>query len=157
MPWIHPRPKWEVFVLRHILVPVGLGPGSRVAIQYALGLSRWLGCKVTLLHVLEQPNSLILETLTKMAQGARHPPTVLLVEAQGQSIGAVVAQTAQQTHADLIVIGRHDTAQQAPQELGLVARSILANATVPVQVVPNAVVVQRKPWLQRFAEETLEI
>uniref|UniRef100_A0A7C3HJR3 Universal stress protein n=1 Tax=Meiothermus ruber TaxID=277 RepID=A0A7C3HJR3_MEIRU len=146
-----------MFVLRHILVPVGLGPGSLAAVQYALGLSRWLGCKVTLLHVLEHPNPSISEALTKMAQGARHPPTVLLVEAHSQSIGAVVAQTAQQTRADLIVIGRRDTAQKAPEELGLVARSILANAKVPVQVVPSVKVVQSKPWIQRFTDEVLEI
>lgn len=144
-------------MLRHILVPVGLGVGSRAAVRYALELARWLGCKVTLLHVLECPEPLIAETLTRMAQGARHPPTVLLVEAQGQSIGAVVAQTAQQIRADLIVIGRCDAAQPAPERLGLVARSILASAKLPVQVVPSLVMAQRKPWLQRFAEETLEI
>ncbi|AGK04905.1 UspA domain-containing protein [Meiothermus ruber DSM 1279] len=146
-----------MFVLRHILVPAGLGVGSRAAVRYALELSRWLGCKITLLHVLERPEPLIVETLTRMAQGARHPPTVLLVEAQGQSIGAVVAQTAQQICADLIVIGRRDAAQQAPEGLGLVARSILASAKVPVQVVPNLVMAQRKPWLQRFADGVLEI
>lgn len=102
-------------MFRHILVPVGLGTGSLAAARYALGLSRWLGCKVTFLHVLEHPNPPIAEALAKMLQGVRHPPKVLLVEPHSQSIAAVVAQTAQKNHVDLIVIGRHDTAQQ-PQK-----------------------------------------
>lgn len=144
-------------MFRHILVPIGLGAGSLAAARYALGLSRWLGCTVTFLHVLEHPNPPVAETLAKMLQGVRYPPKVLLVEPHSQSIGAVVAQTAQQTHADLIVIGRHDTAQQAPEELGLVAQSILASAQVPVQVVPNVWLLQSRPWLQRLAEGGLEV
>lgn len=138
-------------MFRHILVPVGLGAGSLAAVQHALNLSRWLGCKVTLLHVLENTNALTPETFARMVQGARHPPRVVLIEPGSQNIGAVVAQTAQQTHADLIVIGSHDLARQAPEVLGLVAQSILANATVPVQVVPTGMQAQRKPWLQRFS------
>ncbi len=99
-------------MFRHILVPVGLGAGSLAAVQHALNLSRWLGCKVTLLHVLESPDASVFETFAQMVQGARRKPTVLLVEPHSQSIGEVVAQTAQQTHADWIVIGCHDAAQQ---------------------------------------------
>ncbi|MCX7783157.1 MAG: universal stress protein [Meiothermus sp.] len=138
-------------MFRHILVPVGLGAGSLAAAQHALNLSRWLGCKVTLLHVLENAEGSVSETFAQMVQGARRQPTVLLVEPHSQTIGAVVAQTAQQTHADLIVIGCHDNAQQAPEVLGPAAQSIVAGSKVPVQVVPTAVLAQSKPWLQRFA------
>lgn len=137
-------------MFRHILVPVGLGAGSRAAVRHALYLSRWLGCKVTLLHVLEQPNPSIAETLARMVQEARYQPRVLMVEPHSQSIGAVVAQTAQQTQADLVVIACHDTGRKAPQALGLVAQSILVNASVPVQVVPPTMQIQHKPWLRRF-------
>lgn len=138
-------------MFHHILVPVGLGAGSLAAAQHALNLSRWLGCKVTLLHVLEDAEGPLSETFARMVQGARRQPTVLLVEPQNQSIGAVVAQAAQQARADLIVIGCHDTPQQTSEVLGLAAQSIVANVKVPVQVVPSAVLVQSKPWLQRFA------
>jgi nucleotide-binding universal stress UspA family protein len=90
-----------------------------------------------------------------MTQGARRKPTVLLVEPQSQTIGAVVAQAAQQTHADLIVIGCHDTSPQASEVLGTAAQSIVAGSSVPVQVVPTAMLVQSKPWLQRFAVREL--
>jgi nucleotide-binding universal stress UspA family protein len=129
---------------------VGLGAGSQAAVQHALNLSRWLGCKVTLLHVLENTEGSVCETFARMVQGARRQPTVLLVEPHSQTIGAVVAQTAQQTHADLIVIGCHDAAQQTLEVLGPTAQSIVADAKVPVQVVPTAVLVQSKPWLKRF-------
>lgn len=138
-------------MFRHILVPVGLGAGSLAAAQHALNLSRWLGCKVTLLHVLEPTDGSVSETFAKLAQGARRKPNFLLVEPQSQSIGEVVAHTAQQTHADLIVIGCHDTPRQAAEVLGAAAQSIVAGAKVPVQVVPNAALLQGKPWLQRFA------
>jgi len=138
-------------VFRHILVPVGLGAGSRAAALHALDLSRWLGCKVTLLHVLEGPDDSVSETFAKMIQGARHKPTVLLVESQSQTVGAVVAQTAQQTRADLIVIGCHDAARQTPEVLGPVAQSIVADSRLPVQVVPTTLLAQSKRWLQRFA------
>lgn len=90
-----------------------------------------------------------------MMQGARRQPAVLLVEPQGQTIGAVVAQTVEQTHADLIVIGCHDDAEQTSEVLGPTAQSIVADARVPVQVVPPTVLIQRKPWLQRFAAPEL--
>ncbi len=138
-------------MFRHILVPVGLGAGSLAAAQHALNLSRWLGCKVTLLHVLENADGSVSETFARMAQGARRKPTVLLVESQSQSIGEVVAHTAQQTHADLIVIGCHDMPRQASEVLGAAAQSIVAGSKVPVQVVPNAELPQSKPWLQRLA------
>ncbi|GEM82783.1 universal stress protein [Meiothermus hypogaeus] len=137
-------------MFRHILVPVGLGAGSQAAAQHALNLSRWLGCKVTLVHVLENAEGPVSETFARMVQGARRQPTVLLVEPHGQTVGAVVAQTAQQTHADLIVIGCHDAAPQTSEVLGSTAQSIVAESTVPVQVVPTAVWEQSKPWLQRF-------
>jgi nucleotide-binding universal stress UspA family protein len=161
MLWMHGGLRWnvlsqqEVFVFRHILVPVGLGAGSLAAAQHALKLSRWLGCKVTLLHVLENSDSAVSETFARMTQGARRKPTVLLVEPQSQTIGAVVAQAAQQTHADLIVIGCHDTSPQASEVLGTAAQSIVAGSSVPVQVVPTAMLVQSKPWLQRFAVREL--
>lgn len=138
-------------MFRHILVPVGLGAGSLAAAQHALKLSRWLGCKVTLLHVLENAEGSVSEIFARMVQGARRQPTVLLVEPHSQTIGAVVAQTAQQTHADLVVIGCHDAVQQTSEVLGPTAQSIVADSKVPVQVVPTAVMVQSKPWLQRFA------
>ncbi len=137
-------------MFRHILVPVGLGAGSLAAAQHALNLSRWLGCKVTLLHVLENADGSVSETFARMAQGARRKPTVLLVESQSQSIGEVVAHTAQQTHADLIVIGCHDMPRQASEVLGAAAQSIVAGSKVPIQVVPNAELLQSKPWLQRL-------
>lgn len=156
MPWIHfglrrVLNQQEVLVFRHILVPVGLGAGSVAAVQHALNLSRWLGCKVTLLHVLENADGALSETFAKMAQGARRKPTVLLVQPRSQSIGEVVAQTAQQTHADLIVIGCHDTPRQTSEVLGAAAQSIVAGSRVPVQVVPNAELLQGKTWPQRFA------
>lgn len=138
-------------MFRHILVPVGLGAGSLAAVQHALHLSRWLGCKVTLLHVLENDDGSVSETFARMTQGARRKPTVLLVESQNQSIGEVVAHTAQQTHADLIVISCHDMPRQASEVLGATAQSIVAGSKVPIQVVPNAEPLQSKPWLQRFA------
>jgi nucleotide-binding universal stress UspA family protein len=128
-----------------------VGPGSLAAAQHALHLSRWLGCKVTLVHVLENTEGSVFETFAQMVQGARRQPTVLVVEPHSQTIGAVVAEIAQQTHADLIVIGCHDSAQQAPEGLGPAAQSIVASAKVPVQVVPAALLAPSKPWLQRFA------
>ncbi|MCS7068719.1 MAG: universal stress protein [Meiothermus sp.] len=141
-------------MFRHILVPVGLGAGSLAAARHALNLSRWLGCKVTLVHVLEDGEASVCEPFAQMVRGARRQPTVLLVEPHSQTIGAVVAQTVLQIHADLIVIGCHDSPQQAPAVLGPAAQSIVADAKVPVQVVPTAALVQGKPWLQRLTART---
>ncbi|WP_156890650.1 hypothetical protein [Meiothermus rufus] len=69
-------------------------------------------------------------------QEARPKPVVLLVEAQEQSVGEVVAGAIRKIRAGLIVVGRCDGPRPGAPKLGQVAQSIVAGAGVPVQVVP---------------------
>jgi nucleotide-binding universal stress UspA family protein len=45
--------------VRHLLVPTDFSEGSKQAFEYAIGVARTCGAKLTLLHVVELPSYLI--------------------------------------------------------------------------------------------------
>jgi nucleotide-binding universal stress UspA family protein len=133
----------EVIMYRHILVPVDSSACSATAVQHAYQLSRLLGSKVTLLHVIPDDGSgrdaahanagVLLEQLSV---GARFAPARLVLEAKGRTVAEVVIGTAREKSVDLIVVGSHGCGGIERLVLGSVAQEIAGKAQVPVKVVP---------------------
>jgi nucleotide-binding universal stress UspA family protein len=130
-------------VYRHILVPVDSSACSVSAVQHAYLLSRLLGSKVTLLHVIpDGPQSLDAAhanaslLLKQLSVGARFAPARCVLEAKGRTVAEAVIETARSNGADLIVVGSHGCTGVERQVLGSVAQEIAGKAQVPVKVVP---------------------
>ncbi|HEX2865080.1 MAG TPA: universal stress protein [Deinococcales bacterium] len=128
---------------RVILVPVDHSPCSARAARQALDLSRLLGSRVTLAHVLpddpNRPESARAEAqalLERLAIGARYTPRLRLAEARGRSIPEAIVDLAHDENADLILIGTNSREGLQRLVLGSVAQAVAARATVPVQIVP---------------------
>ncbi len=128
---------------RHILVPVDSSACSVTAVRHAYLLSRLLGSKVTLLHVIpddlqirdavyKEANAL----LEQLSLGARFAPSRCVLEAKGRTVAEVVIEMARANGADLIVVGSHGCTGIERQVLGSVAQEIAGKAQVPVKVVP---------------------
>ena len=128
---------------RHILVPVDSSACSATAVQHAYRLSRLLGSRVTLVHVISvsaqtldaaYANASVL--LEQLSVGARFAPMQCVPEAKGRTVAEVVIETACAEGADLIVVGTHGCTGIERQVLGSVAQAIAGWAQVPVKVVP---------------------
>jgi nucleotide-binding universal stress UspA family protein len=149
-------------VLRQILVAVDFSEWSRHAAQHALNMTRAIGGGVTLLHVLEVPESGPLDMeaaralLQQLSLLARRPPRCLIVSATdgfgGQAQGAnvlkdgtgrqggvapAILSVADQLGAELIVIGLRGQGSLSERTLGQVVQRVLLDACIPVQVVPG--------------------
>jgi nucleotide-binding universal stress UspA family protein len=125
---------------QHILVPVQNDLCSQVATKYAFDLSRWLGSRVTLLHVQSQEPDIELEPekcwLTEVASNARSVPDIRVVNANDKSIANVILEVAQAEHVDLIVMGTHGRDGIQRLRLGSVAQAVAASSSIPVQIIP---------------------
>lgn len=147
-------------MLRQMLVAVDLSPWSHHAAQHACDVSRAIGGTVTLVHVLEDHESGPLgqeaarALLQRLSLLARQPPGCLIVPAlnswtgpqnwvdrstPGKGVAPAILAVAEQLGADLIVIGLHGERSPASRTIGRVARQVLMDARVPVQVVPSSV------------------
>ncbi len=125
---------------QHILVPVQNDLCSQVASKYAFDLSRWLGSRVTLLHVQsEQPDSDLgseQSWLNELAGSARMMPGIRMVVANDKSVANVILEVAQAEKADLIVMGTHGREGIERLRLGSVAQAVAASSSIPVQIIP---------------------
>jgi nucleotide-binding universal stress UspA family protein len=125
---------------QHILVPVQNDLCSQVATKYAFDLSRWLGSRVTLLHVqsAEPDSELEPDTswLTELASNARLVPEICIVAANTKSIANVILEVSQTEKADLIVMGTHGREGIERLRLGSVAQAVAASSSIPVQIIP---------------------
>ena len=148
-------------MFKRILVSLDDCTASEFIVGYVHGLSRWLGCRVTLLHVLgHKPDSLqaaqqaFLEAntlLERLAHGARVPPRLRLEWQEGQagdsgdsgessqaaeSVAGVILRVAALEGTDLIVMGTHAGADPLVRKLGSVSQAVAARSRVPVQLIP---------------------
>jgi nucleotide-binding universal stress UspA family protein len=125
---------------QHILVPVQNDLCSQVATKYAFELSRWLGSRVTLLHVQSEPLETELESekfwLTELTRNARLVPNIRIVAAKTKSIANVILEATQTEKADLIVMGTHGREGIERLRLGSVAQAVASSSSIPVQIIP---------------------
>lgn len=138
-----------------ILCPVDFSDFSRHALDYAAGIARWYGARITALHVVPP----IASMLPVSGEGL-YPPLVFRPEDLDQfrtelasfvrpsgiealdaevvqgSVTAEIARLATELPADLLVMGSHGRSGFERLMLGSVTEKLLRNAPCPVLTVP---------------------
>ena len=138
-----------------LLVPTDFSDVSSAALDYARMLRDRLGCSLHVLHVLEDPLSIVgladgyglppdfiqqverdardrLQNLLATIEGPG--PHVTLLIREGSPFVEIV-RYAREEHIDLIVMGTHGRGPIAHMLLGSVAEQVLRKAPCPVLVV----------------------
>ncbi|MGE8559406.1 MAG: universal stress protein [Acinetobacter sp.] len=141
---------------QNILVPVDGSETAYAAVAKAVEFAKAFGSKVTVVQVLsldpyiaaeyisanqtndliERARAAIIESLdaakAKFHEQGIEVETRLL---EGQVIHREIVQAAQETHADLIIIGSHGRTGFKKLFLGSVAQSLLGESHIPVLIV----------------------
>lgn len=143
---------------KRILVPVDGSETANKALVAALQIARDSGGRVRIIHVIEEMAYLtgyeqyggysgelisamretgnkVLNDAMAIAQAAGVEADNLLFDNFGERLGEVVANTAKQWDADLIVVGTHGRRGIGRMLLGSGAEQILRLAPVPVLVI----------------------
>ena len=144
-----------------ILCPVDLSPCSRAALRHALALARWYRASVTVLHVFRQVP--VVDTTAAALGAGIYAPPVALTDVDRDTVGRQVAEfvaatpgaggvtvhvcpginvrdeiirEADDTAADLVVLGSHGFSGFKRLVLGSTAENVLRHSTRPVLIVP---------------------
>lgn len=143
---------------KRILIPVDGSETANKALVAALQIARDSGGRVRIIHVIEEMAYLtgyeqyggysgelisamretgnkVLNDAMAIAQAAGVEADNLLFDNFGERLGEVVANTAKQWDADLIVVGTHGRRGIGRMLLGSGAEQILRLAPVPVLVI----------------------
>ncbi len=128
-------------MLSRMLVPTNFSRSGQLAAHYAFDLARSVGGRVILLHVLEdEAQAHGLQTararLAQLGRASRRPPQTLVRSAQ-PGVAAVIVQVAEETGADVIIMGVCAVAGSASPELSATILEVIRSARVPVQIVPR--------------------
>jgi nucleotide-binding universal stress UspA family protein len=146
---------------KRILVPVDGSATANKALVAALQIARDSGGRVRIIHVIEEMAYLtgyeqyggysgelisamretgnkVLNDAMAIAQAAGVEADNLLFDNFGERLGEVVANTAKQWDADLIVVGTHGRRGIGRMLLGSGAEQILRLAPVPVLVIRSS-------------------
>jgi universal stress protein A len=138
--------------IRHLLVPTDFSEGSKQALEYALGLARTCGAKLTLLHVVELPSyitdghtpvHLLMALRDDMQASARRELARLLPEGSGTPVEIVrqvvvgaphqqILEAAAAERVDWIVMATHGRTGLSHLVMGSVAERVLRTAPCPV-------------------------
>lgn len=125
-------------MFRHILVPIDQHPGCPVAVRHALDLTRAIGGRVTLLHVLENDQDGARRAaqihLSTLARGARRPPEQVVLPVLDHDVVGAVSAFARQHRADLIVLGVRGHGGLEDEAIGALAVNLASASGRPVQV-----------------------
>lgn len=141
---------------QHILVPVDASPCSATASAHAINLSKLIGSRITLAHVLEDtsdPDSARAQAqvlLERLAVGARIPPNLRITEARGRSIPEAIIALALEERAELIIMGTHGREGLELLKLGSVAQEVGSRTHLPLMIIP-----QKLPGHSPFGERLL--
>ncbi len=133
----------------NILVSTDYGESSNAALEYSVALAAKLDAKVSLLHVIGVPaygvpelglavtstmidtlvkdNQVVLDKLVAKFTQVKVTPILRTGEPRDQ-----IVQTADEIHAELIIMGTHGRRGVSRALLGSVAESVLRHAHCPV-------------------------
>jgi len=135
--------------LKQILVAVDFSESSRKALRYALSFARLFGAEITLLHVVEivparraplavsrdaETREMAARTLATWRRDARSGSSIKAVTRTGISACHEIVAAAEESNADLLVIGNHGRTGLARVLLGSTAERVVRHAPCPVLV-----------------------
>lgn len=145
---------------QHILVAIDGSNTARRGLEEALRLAQAAGGRLLLVHVIEEPLPLmvngdwslpglpleawreagerLLEAALAQCRQAGVEAETRLIEAGGRRIGPLIAETAVDWQADLIVLGTHGRRGLDRLLLGSVAEGIIRTTRTPVLLLPPA-------------------
>jgi nucleotide-binding universal stress UspA family protein len=141
--------------IRSILVPVDFSDCSAEVVEHAAELARGLGAQLRVLHVVDPPGGIALDTPLEIGQDGRDTQTVIeyladdaeqrlpryLEQLDNVSVQSMVrigppadtiVDAADEIGADLIVMGTHGRTGLAHMLLGSVAEQVLRRTRRPV-------------------------
>lgn len=138
--------------IRHMLAPTDFSAFSKQAIDSAFALAQRFGAKVSLLHVIEQPDSsgvsavppgLATILLEDLERESRRELARLLPEAEGTNVEVTrhvvvgvpyrrIVETAAAEKVDLIVMATHGRTGLSHLVMGSVAERVVRTAPCPV-------------------------
>lgn len=125
-------------MFRHILVPVDHHPASARAARHAHDLTRALGGRVTLLHVLEQDTApgraSARRHLEALAAGARRPPAQVVLAVGDHDVQGAVVTFAVRHGVDLIVLGVGGEGGLTDEALGRLAVDLARRCALPIHL-----------------------
>jgi nucleotide-binding universal stress UspA family protein len=139
--------------IKHILVAHDFEPDSDAALDYALGLARALGARITLLHTYEIPSMgapevLVMatdwtkqigvvarEALSKVAARVGGAGVPIASEVREGAAWREVQSFVREHGVDLVVVGSHGRRGLSRALLGSVAEKVVRTAPCPVLVV----------------------
>ncbi|MBB5234698.1 nucleotide-binding universal stress UspA family protein [Deinococcus budaensis] len=141
-------------MFRHLLVPVDHHPACHPAAHHAYDLTRALGGRVTLLHILERdtpPERTSADRhLETLAAGARRPPARVVLPVRDHDVQGAIAHYARKHAADLIVLGISGAGGLTDDALGKFAVNLARLSALPVHLTgsrpPSEAVPSR--WVQ---------
>ena len=144
-------------MFKRILVSLDDCSSSEFIVGYVHSLTRLLGCRVTLLHVLtgaQNPPSgqtsgqtrgsveggpeteTAQALLERLARGARIPPRLKLEWTEGDTVAQTILRVAKLEGVDLIVMGTQTATSLGGSKLGSVSQEVAAHSRIPVQLIP---------------------
>lgn len=125
-------------MFRHILVPVDDHPASAQAARHAFDLTRALGGRVTLLHLLERDvasaHDAASRRLGALAASARRPPAQVILPVSGHAVQQAIVSYALQHGVDLIVLGVGGQGGLTDQALGRLGAELARISGLPVHL-----------------------
>jgi|SoiMethySBSTD1v2_1073268.scaffolds.fasta_scaffold00895_14 nucleotide-binding universal stress UspA family protein len=140
--------------ITRILCPIDFSEFSRHALDYAAGIARWYGARITTLHVVP------LEPVTPPTGSGLYPPLALTpddlqqyreelttcagvggvdavdIEVAQGSVSGEIVRFANELPADLLVMGTHGRSGFDRLMLGSVTEKVLRKVSCPVLTVP---------------------
>ncbi len=142
-------------LIQNILVPVDFSDCASEVVERATELAQGLGARLRLLHVIEPPDGIALDTPLKTTRGAGHTETVIeyltgdaetrlpryVQQTKGVETETLVrigpasetiVDAADEVDADLIIMGTHGRSGLAHLLLGSIAEQVMREAPCPV-------------------------
>ena len=120
--------------ITHILVATDFSAASDAALTYARSLACQFGASINLVHVIEDPCMAgpAREQLSARLAGHAGTLTASSMDVLAGSAANRIVDHANETHADLIVIGRYGRSAFGHLLLGSVAEKVVRTAACPV-------------------------
>lgn len=121
-----------------IFLPVDFSENSKVAVNYALQLFPEAGNEFILFHCAKEETAQVDETLFSEFVSTISDNRIFETISSVGNTATEIRKSALETHADLVVLGRHGKLNRQENVFGTTISSLMGNIETPLLVVPEA-------------------